>query len=65
MWLDVGLAILTGTITSAALTQAAKPLASRLGAVATPKADRWHRGSVPLLGGLAIMATVLLGLLAF
>ncbi len=29
-------------------------IASRLGVVATPKADRWHKGRVPLLGGVAV-----------
>ena len=31
------------------------PLARRVGAVARPREDRWHRGEVPLLGGLAIV----------
>lgn len=65
MWLDVGAAVLTGAIASMALTQAVKPLASRLGAVALPKADRWHRQQVPLLGGVAIMASVCTGLAVF
>jgi UDP-GlcNAc:undecaprenyl-phosphate GlcNAc-1-phosphate transferase len=30
------------------------PLARRVGAVARPREDRWHRGEIPLLGGIAI-----------
>ena len=41
------------------LTVVVKRLALRIGAVAVPVADRWHRGRVPLLGGLAIGAAVL------
>lgn len=37
-----------------ALTAAAERLASRLGVIARPTADRWHRTTVPLLGGVAI-----------
>jgi UDP-GlcNAc:undecaprenyl-phosphate/decaprenyl-phosphate GlcNAc-1-phosphate transferase len=41
------------------LTVVVKRLALRVGAVAVPVADRWHRGRVPLLGGLAIGVAVL------
>ena len=41
------------------LTVLAKRVARRVGAVAVPGADRWHRTPVPLLGGLAIGAAVL------
>jgi UDP-GlcNAc:undecaprenyl-phosphate GlcNAc-1-phosphate transferase len=45
----------------AALAAAAvKPLARRVGAVAVPRADRWHRRPIPLLGGVAIAVGVLL-----
>jgi len=46
-------------VASVSLTVLAKRLARRLGAVAVPMADRWHRTQVPLLGGLAIGAAVL------
>jgi UDP-GlcNAc:undecaprenyl-phosphate GlcNAc-1-phosphate transferase len=46
-------------VASVSLTVLAKRLARRLGAVAVPVADRWHRTQVPLLGGLAIGAAVL------
>jgi UDP-GlcNAc:undecaprenyl-phosphate GlcNAc-1-phosphate transferase len=36
-------------------------LARRLGAVAWPRSDRWHRRPVPTIGGLAIAAGLLLG----
>ena len=45
-------------------TPAAKRLAANTGALASPKADRWHRRPVPLLGGVAVYATVLLVSLA-
>jgi UDP-GlcNAc:undecaprenyl-phosphate GlcNAc-1-phosphate transferase len=42
------------------LTLAAERVAPRVGLVARPAADRWHRQTVPLLGGAAIMiATVI------
>jgi len=42
------------------LTMLIKPLALAAGAVAVPKADRWHRGRIPLLGGVAITGAVVL-----
>jgi UDP-GlcNAc:undecaprenyl-phosphate GlcNAc-1-phosphate transferase len=36
-------------------------LAHRLGAVATPRSDRWNRRAVPILGGLAITGGITLG----
>ena len=42
------------------LTYAVRPLARLVGAVATPKEDRWHRGTIPLMGGLAIAGAVLI-----
>jgi len=42
-----------------AFTYAVRPLATMVGAVATPKDDRWHRGTIPLMGGLAIAGAVL------
>lgn len=49
---------------SALLTASAKRLAPRVGLVAHPKADRYHRSIIPLGGGVAIfvtLATFLLG----
>ena len=41
-----------------ALTPIAKRIASRLGAVAMPRQDRWHRRPIPMLGGAAVWASV-------
>ncbi|MGD9905682.1 MAG: hypothetical protein AB7U83_19595 [Vicinamibacterales bacterium] len=41
------------------LTLLVRPVALMAGVVAVPKADRWHRGRVPLLGGVAIAGAVL------
>ncbi len=50
---------------SLALTGLCMPLARRLGAVARPRADRWHRKEIPLLGGLGIaVSTVVVGVAA-
>lgn len=49
---------------SIALVPAARWLAIRLDVVARPRADRWHRSVVPMLGGVAIgSATLLTGLI--
>ncbi len=45
-------------LASLALTGVCGRLARRLGVVATPRADRWHREPVPLLGGVAIAVPV-------
>ncbi|MBX5492924.1 MAG: hypothetical protein IRZ14_17375 [Chloroflexi bacterium] len=50
---------------SAALTPLCGRLASRLGAVAQPRADRWHRRPTPLLGGVAIYLALAGGLVLF
>ncbi|MDH4065318.1 MAG: hypothetical protein OEW19_13040, partial [Acidobacteriota bacterium] len=42
------------------LTLAIKPVALASGVVAVPKADRWHRDRIPLLGGVAIAGAVML-----
>jgi UDP-GlcNAc:undecaprenyl-phosphate GlcNAc-1-phosphate transferase len=49
---------------SVALVPAVGKLAVRLGAVATPRSDRWNRRAVPILGGLAIAGGILVGNLA-
>jgi UDP-GlcNAc:undecaprenyl-phosphate/decaprenyl-phosphate GlcNAc-1-phosphate transferase len=45
------------------LAQLCKPLARRVDVVARPKADRWHREVVPLLGGVAIAGAVFISAL--
>lgn len=52
---------LSGFVLGLGLTLAAERLAPRLGLVARPSADRWHRAPVPLLGGLAIAVPTVLG----
>jgi len=44
-------------------TPLARRLAFRVGAVATPKSDRWHKRPTALLGGVAIAAAAVVGLL--
>ncbi len=51
---------LAAFLLSVALTYAVRPVAHMVGAVATPKADRWHRGTIPLLGGVSIAGAVLI-----
>ena len=41
-------------VLSTCLTVVCIPLARRVGAVARPRQDRWHRTEIPLLGGIAI-----------
>ena len=52
---------LLGFGASLAFTVLAEHVAPRLGALAQPAADRWNRRRVPLLGGPAIAAAILLG----
>jgi UDP-GlcNAc:undecaprenyl-phosphate GlcNAc-1-phosphate transferase len=58
-------ALLVGAFAcSALLTALAKRVAPRVGLVAYPKADRYHRAVIPLGGGAAIFLTLALFLLA-
>ena len=50
--------------TSVVLTILVRRIAPHLGAVAMPKADRWHRSVIPLLGGVAVWGGVTAGLLS-
>ena len=60
----MAIALLAGSfVLSAALTAATRKLALRAGFVAHPAADRYHRGVIPLGGGIAIfgaLSTVIL-----
>ena len=60
MW--TALAFVLGFVTALAITLAAERLAPRLGVVAHPMADRWHRTTVPLLGGIGIASGTLASL---
>jgi len=52
-------------LVSLALVPLARRVAVSLGCVAHPRDDRWHRRPIALFGGVAIGATVLLGIFAF
>lgn len=47
-------------VTAAVLTLAVRTYARKLGFVAKPKSDRWHKKPTAMLGGAAIFATTLL-----
>jgi UDP-GlcNAc:undecaprenyl-phosphate GlcNAc-1-phosphate transferase len=53
---------LAAALVTAASTWLCVPLAHRLGVVARPRGDRWHRRHVPMLGGLAVAAGAAIGL---
>jgi UDP-GlcNAc:undecaprenyl-phosphate GlcNAc-1-phosphate transferase len=55
----VGVAFLVSLLTALVATLACERIAPRVGLVVTPRADRWHRRPVPLLGGVAIMLGIL------
>ena len=57
------LAFAVSLVTALLATLACERAAPRLGLVVTPRADRWNRRPVPLLGGVAIMLGVLPALL--
>ena len=48
-----------------ALTLIARAASHRVGMVAAPRNDRWHQQPTPLLGGVAIYATFVIGFLVF
>jgi UDP-GlcNAc:undecaprenyl-phosphate/decaprenyl-phosphate GlcNAc-1-phosphate transferase len=54
-------AIAVALVTSILLLPLVTRLAHRVGAVATPRSDRWNRRAVPTLGGLAIVGGVVVG----
>jgi len=47
------------------LTPIVRILARRIGMVATPKTDRWHKKPTAMLGGVAIWLSVIISYLAF
>jgi UDP-GlcNAc:undecaprenyl-phosphate GlcNAc-1-phosphate transferase len=51
-------------VCAVALVPLARRLAIRIGVVARPRADRWHRTVVPMLGGVAIGLATLIASLA-
>lgn len=65
MLVSLALALFVGSFASSAvLTALAKRITPRVGLVARPKADRYHRSIIPLGGGIAIFLTLALFLLA-
>src|SRR5512146_2661342 len=64
MLVSLAIALFFGSFAlAAALTAAAKRIAPRMGLVAHPRADRYHRSVIPLGGGAAIFGTLALFLL--
>jgi len=61
--IPIGMAAAVGLLLTFVATPLVRLLAFRVGLVAHPKADRWHRAPVPMLGGVAI-AVATLGALA-
>jgi UDP-GlcNAc:undecaprenyl-phosphate GlcNAc-1-phosphate transferase len=55
------LASLIAFVASVLLVPVIGRLAIRVGAVATPRSDRWNRRAVPILGGLAIAGGIVAG----
>jgi UDP-GlcNAc:undecaprenyl-phosphate GlcNAc-1-phosphate transferase len=55
--------ILTALLNALIATPLVRALARRVGAVAQPKADRWHRAPTAMLGGVAIFLSVIVALL--
>src|SRR4051812_17304108 len=56
---------LVGLVTGVIMTLIVRASASRLGFVAKPKADRWHKRPTAMLGGAAIFLTTLTVYFAF
>jgi UDP-GlcNAc:undecaprenyl-phosphate GlcNAc-1-phosphate transferase len=62
-YLSIVLLVASFTV-SAGLTRLVKNLATRVGFVARPTEDRYHRSTIALGGGISIVATILLFLVA-
>src|SRR5205807_7118882 len=59
------LASLSTLLLGVVLTLIARAASRRIGMVAAPRQDRWHQQSTPLLGGVAIYATFVIGFVVF
>src|SRR6185503_7774465 len=57
------LPFVAGLVISLALVPLARRIAFRTNIVARPRNDRWHRGTVPLLGGVAMAGGMFIGAL--
>jgi len=60
-WSLVAVPAVVAFVAALLLVPAVKRVAIATGLVAMPKADRWHRRQIPLLGGLAIVVATLAG----
>ena len=61
---SIAQAFALGFVLSLLFVPLCRILARRTGVVAHPRGDRWHRTTVPLLGGLAIAGSLLIGSIA-
>lgn len=59
------LSVALAFVLAVALTPVVRAVARRLGMVAKPKTDRWHKQPTAMLGGVAIWAAVVLSYIAF
>lgn len=59
------LAVALAAVLALALTPLVRLLARRLGMVAKPKTDRWHKKPTAMLGGVAIWLSVVISFFAF
>jgi UDP-GlcNAc:undecaprenyl-phosphate GlcNAc-1-phosphate transferase len=59
------LAVAAAAILALALTPLVRLLARRIGMVAKPKTDRWHKKPTAMLGGVAIWVSVIIAYFAF
>ena len=59
------LAVAASSVLALVLTPLVRALARRIGMVATPKTDRWHKQPTATLGGVAIWLSVMIGCLVF
>ncbi|MDQ1637736.1 MAG: UDP-GlcNAc:undecaprenyl-phosphate/decaprenyl-phosphate GlcNAc-phosphate transferase [Pyrinomonadaceae bacterium] len=59
------LAVAAAAILALALTPLVRLLARRIGIVAKPKTDRWHKKPTAMLGGVAIWLSVVISYFAF
>jgi UDP-GlcNAc:undecaprenyl-phosphate GlcNAc-1-phosphate transferase len=59
------LAVAAAAILALALTPLVRLLARRIGMVAKPKTDRWHKKPTAMLGGVAIWISVVIAYFAF
>src|SRR5215213_11150552 len=59
------LPVLSALVLSLALTPLVRTIARRIGFVARPKTDRWHKKPTAMLGGVAIFLSVALVIVAY